>query len=114
MCKGSGDVYYLANRPDVVGGKRVVCSACGGKGSVQVPIGDPSSRRMTRREELMRTIIPITVFVTLAAPALAQQPNWTMPTARQLYEQALPTRVQHRRRRPGPRSSIQAPEAAIR
>jgi hypothetical protein len=39
-CRGAGDVYYLANRPDVVGGKRVVCSTCGGKRLVKVPVHD--------------------------------------------------------------------------
>jgi DnaJ-class molecular chaperone len=37
-CHGGGDVYYLAGRPDVVGGKRVVCPACAGKGRVLVPV----------------------------------------------------------------------------
>ena len=37
-CRGNGDVYYLAGRPDVIGGKRVVCPACLGTGCVLVPV----------------------------------------------------------------------------
>jgi DnaJ-class molecular chaperone len=33
-CDGTGDVYYLAARPEVTGGKRVVCPECGGTGWV--------------------------------------------------------------------------------
>jgi len=43
-CKGTGEVYYLhAKHPgaDVLGGKRIMCSACGGTGNVGVPVPDP-------------------------------------------------------------------------
>lgn len=33
-CGGAGDVYYLANRPEVIGGKRVICPECRGSGYV--------------------------------------------------------------------------------
>jgi len=36
-CDGKDDVYYLAGRPNVVGGKRVVCPVCAGAGRVRVP-----------------------------------------------------------------------------
>ena len=38
-CRGAGEVYYLAGRPDVIGGKRVVCPTCAGEGTVRVPVG---------------------------------------------------------------------------
>ena len=37
-CHGKGDMYYLAGRPDVVGGKRLVCPVCRGEGRVRVPV----------------------------------------------------------------------------
>jgi RecJ-like exonuclease len=37
-CLGKGDVYSLAGRPDVVGGKSVVRPVCAGEGLVQVPV----------------------------------------------------------------------------
>jgi hypothetical protein len=33
-----GDIYYLAGRPDVIGGKRIVCPVCAGSGRVLVPV----------------------------------------------------------------------------
>lgn len=33
-CGGTGDVYYLPGRREVIGGKRVVCPECGGSGVV--------------------------------------------------------------------------------
>ncbi len=38
-CTGSGTVYYAAVRGgvEVVGGRRVPCPDCGGKGKIQAP-----------------------------------------------------------------------------
>jgi DnaJ-class molecular chaperone len=41
-CAGRGDVYYLANRPDVIGGKRIPCPGCASKGTVKVPMREGS------------------------------------------------------------------------
>ena len=42
-CHGKGDVNYLAARPDVIGGKRIVCPVC--EGHARVPVkGDEQPR----------------------------------------------------------------------
>lgn len=33
-CNGTGDVYYLASRPEVIGGRRALCPDCDGAGWV--------------------------------------------------------------------------------
>lgn len=33
-CNGKGDVYYIASRPEIIGGKRARCDDCDGTGSV--------------------------------------------------------------------------------
>ena len=41
-CRGAGHVYYRATSPrvEVIGGKRVRCPTCGGRGKVQIPCFD--------------------------------------------------------------------------
>ena len=37
-CHGRGDVYFIESSADVVGGKRITCSACDGSGTTLTPM----------------------------------------------------------------------------
>lgn len=37
-CNGAGDVYYIASRPEIIGGKRARCDDCDGTGRVTVAV----------------------------------------------------------------------------
>lgn len=39
-CDGTGSVYYIAARPEVIGGKRARCADCGGAGWVAAAVAE--------------------------------------------------------------------------